>query len=52
MLTGAIAGALIVLQASTGWALGAVTALLAAVAVAAQFGQTPRHEPPRPAGAE
>lgn len=35
MLTGAVAGALVVLHFSTGWALGAATALLAAVAIAA-----------------
>ena len=38
MLAGAVAGAIIVLHASPGWALGAATALLAAVAVTARFG--------------
>jgi hypothetical protein len=38
MLAGAGAGAVIVLHASTGWALFAATALLVAVAIAARFG--------------
>jgi uncharacterized membrane protein YoaK (UPF0700 family) len=38
MLAGAVAGALMVLHASTGWALGVATALLVAVALVAQFG--------------
>ena len=37
MLTGAIAGALLVLHTSTGWALGAGAAILAAVAVTARW---------------
>jgi len=36
MLTGAVAGALVVLNTSTGWALGGATAVLAAVAVVAR----------------
>jgi uncharacterized membrane protein YoaK (UPF0700 family) len=42
MLAGAVAGALVVLHASTGWALGVATTLLAAVAVNAQFGLSSR----------
>jgi uncharacterized membrane protein YoaK (UPF0700 family) len=37
MLVGAVGGALLVLHASTGWALGAVAGLLIAVALAARF---------------
>jgi uncharacterized membrane protein YoaK (UPF0700 family) len=47
MLAGAVAGALIVLHASTGWALGMATALLAGVAIVAQIGPSARREPPR-----
>jgi uncharacterized membrane protein YoaK (UPF0700 family) len=38
MLAGAVAGAIIVLHGSTGWALSAAMALLIAVAIAARFG--------------
>jgi uncharacterized membrane protein YoaK (UPF0700 family) len=37
MLIGAVAGALLVIHASTGWALATATALLAAIAVAARW---------------
>ncbi|MDQ1376785.1 MAG: hypothetical protein QOE15_958 [Acidimicrobiaceae bacterium] len=49
MLAGAVAGAVVVLHASTGWALGVATALLAAVAVTARFGpSTLRPHAPAP----
>jgi uncharacterized membrane protein YoaK (UPF0700 family) len=41
MLAGAVAGAVVVLHASTGWALGAAAVLLVAVAAAARFGVQP-----------
>jgi uncharacterized membrane protein YoaK (UPF0700 family) len=53
MLFGAVAGALVVLHGSTGWALGVVTALLVSVAGAAQFGLPARRmRPPGVPGAE
>jgi uncharacterized membrane protein YoaK (UPF0700 family) len=41
MLVGAVAGALLVLHASTGWALATATALLVAVAMAAKWVKEP-----------
>jgi uncharacterized membrane protein YoaK (UPF0700 family) len=43
MLVGAVAGALLVLHASTGWALGTATVLLFGVAAAAQRADRPTH---------
>ncbi len=43
MLTGAIAGALLVIHALSAWALDAAAVLLAGVAVAAQRKQRTKH---------